>query len=111
MRKDTLERVCTDNGGEVVSTAKLGQPGVRISQKDGVVASLLFDSPSIPNRIAGASEGVLNLGENLLGETPTNFYQAGGNPTGTTYGNGCKLTNPSPAQIIDVLNAINGKTM
>jgi hypothetical protein len=89
----------------------LGQPGVRISQKDGVVASLLFDSPSIPNRIAGASEGVLNLGENLLGETPTNFYQAGGNPTGTTYGNGCKLTNPSPAQIIDVLNAINGKTM
>ena len=60
LRKDTLERVCTNNGGKVVSTAVLRETGVRKNQKDGTtVVSLLFDSPSIPNRIAGASEGVL----------------------------------------------------
>ena len=111
LRKNHLEGVCTDNGGKVVSTANLGQPGVRISQKDGVVASLLFDSPSIPKRVAGVSEGVLNLGEKLLSTKTTNFYQPGGNPNGTTYGNRCQLTNPSPEEIRTVLGAINGKTM
>ncbi len=111
LRKDKLEKVCTDNGGEVMSTAALGKPRVEKQNSARSVVYLQFDKPTLADRISSVAESSVNGFRVFFGEKPIDLFKQGGNPTGTTYGNGCKLTNPSPAQIIDVLNAINRKTM
>ncbi len=94
-----------------MSIAALGEPSVQKNRGKQDVVSLQFDTPTLADRISSVPESIVNGVRVFFKQKPIDLFKQGGNPDGSTNGNGCQLPGPSDVQIQNMLDRIHGKTM